>query len=437
MKQLLTIHRRLPAQGQITVDQGVQVQHNTVVGELDYIPGPLVRFDVAGELGIDPSNLTEIIKKDVNSQVSKGDVLAANSEFYSSQDFVSTIDGYVAIWSKYLGYVYIREPLPTGPTEPLVYTAEQMGMSKLQFASEIRVKDNQALQRGQLIFNPKWGIQAPSLCKVSELSLTEGRVVIKPLFQPTRMSALMNGVVTSLDGEGGCTIKSVGHKLIGSIGFGGEQTGIICLPLIEGDILVATAIDDSFKGCIVVSPGGVSLDALQKLAFVEAAGLLLGYIDLNILEAFTKQDPLTNLGVLMDVAYPIVAMQGFRQTMQEENYCLIKSLVGRRAIIKGNTQLRAGVARPELLIPLDEELDLIDQHAFLEEPKIQLGNRVILIRDPEQGAIGRVSALSSQLQYTSAGTLAVLARVALSDGREITTPVNNCLALRDNKEENS
>ncbi|MEM2751628.1 MAG: hypothetical protein QXI94_00885, partial [Sulfolobales archaeon] len=97
---------------------------------------------------------------------------------------------------------------------------------------------------------------------------------------------------------------------------------------------------------------------------------------------------------------------------------------GREAAINGATQVRAGVIRPEVIIPRDDE-----SFAGILEPlgegKMRVGSTVRIIRYPHFGEIGTVVELPVELHKIETESPVRVVRVRLQDGREVLIPRAN------------
>jgi len=89
-----------------------------------------------------------------------------------------------------------------------------------------------------------------------------------------------------------------------------------------------------------------------------------------------------------------VVTEGFGDiAMARATFELLQSLEGKRASINGATQIRAGVIRPELMVPDDGS----GNATVVEGGGLEIGAPVRCIRAPYFGRIGTVSALPVEL----------------------------------------
>ena len=109
--------------------------------------------------------------------------------------------------------------------------------------------------------------------------------------------------------------------------------------------------------------------------------------------------------------------------MAQRTFDLLKSLEGRTASMNGATQIRAGVIRPEVLVPLEEGQTAAPKAAEVFELKI--GTPIRVIREPYFGLLGTVTGLPPQLVTLESGTQVRVLTAKLSDGRDVTVPRAN------------
>ena len=83
--------------------------------------------------------------------------------------------------------------------------------------------------------------------------------------------------------------------------------------------------------------------------------------------------------------------------MAERTFKLLKSLAGKKASINGATQIRAGVMRPEVIVPLEKVPESKKTADISAGTGLDVGMSVRIIRQPHFGAIGKVTALPVKL----------------------------------------
>ena len=139
---------------------------------------------------------------------------------------------------------------------------------------------------------------------------------------------------------------------------------------------------------------------------------LLGY-DLGVAITGTEQ-----------VGFTLILTEGFGTIpMATKTFKLLGSHVGQKAAISGATQIRAGVIRPEIIIPHGERA--AGMSAQSQREGIRIGDPVRIIRDPLFGRIGEVSALPSELTKIPTGSEVRVLEVTFSDGKKVVIPRTN------------
>src|SRR5690606_17177588 len=135
---------------------------------------------------------------------------------------------------------------------------------------------------------------------------------------------------------------------------------------------------------------------------VGAAAVVSGGMDDEDLKDVLGYD----LGVAItgteDLGLTVIITEGFGEiAMAQQTFALLGSRAGAAAAVNGATQIRAGVLRPEIVIPLDSS----DQTAVVDAASekhvagvLQKGTAVRIIRDPYFGVIGTIAALPSEPQ---------------------------------------
>ena len=101
--------------------------------------------------------------------------------------------------------------------------------------------------------------------------------------------------------------------------------------------------------------------------------------------------------------------------MADRTYELLSSNTGKFASINGSTQIRAGVIRPEIIIPSEEESGDISDY---EESDLAIsdGSLIRVIRAPYFGRVGKVKSLPPELTKMESETLVRVAEIEFEDG---------------------
>jgi hypothetical protein len=115
--------------------------------------------------------------------------------------------------------------------------------------------------------------------------------------------------------------------------------------------------------------------------------------------------------------------------MAARTYGLFRSLEGRTASINGATQIRAGVIRPEVIVPFvtdrSSSLSPLPSSLSSESGQLIVGAPIRMIREPYFGLLGTVSALPSEPVKVESEAVVRVLQATLEDGRSITVPRAN------------
>ena len=190
--------------------------------------------------------------------------------------------------------------------------------------------------------------------------------------------------------------------------------------LTEADVTPALA------GKIIVGGANVSGAALRKASDVGVKGIVVGGIIDKDLIAFLGYD----IGVAItdheNIALTLVITEGFGTiAMARRTFDLLKSLEGRSASINGATQIRAGVIRPEVIVPLPSRPERPRVQADGDEGSLAIGTPIRLIREPYFGLLATVAALPPHLTVVGSGASVRVLEATLADGSIVTVPRAN------------
>ena len=110
--------------------------------------------------------------------------------------------------------------------------------------------------------------------------------------------------------------------------------------------------------------------------------------------------------------------------MGSRTYDLLKEHEGKFVSINGATQIRAGVIRPEIVIPLSKK-EIPETSVYESEEKgIGEGSLVRVIRAPYFGRMGLVKSLPPELQKMESETMVRVAEVEI-DNEVLIIPRSN------------
>ena len=186
------------------------------------------------------------------------------------------------------------------------------------------------------------------------------------------------------------------------------------------------------KGAIVVGGARMTAGGIRRAREVGVAALICGGIDDADLRDVLGYD----LGVAVTgsekIGITLLVTEGFGDiAMAKRTFQLLLAHVGKMASVNGATQIRAGVMRPEIAVPLGEASSGEIFTGGATAGILDIGTPVRIIRDPHFGLLGSVSALPEQPAVLGSGSKARVLEVALESGQRVTVPRANVELVGD------
>ena len=268
---------------------------------------------------------------------------------------------------------------------------------------------------------------------IESVSDVTGQVILREPPIPVEVKAYTDGTVTEVLPNEGITVETYGTYIQGIFGIGGETIGdLTVVAESPGDTLVAEQIQAEHRDDILVGGSLVTTDAIQEAIQNGVKGIIAGGID----DADLRELLGYELGVAItgseEIGITLVITEGFGSiAMAEQTFTLLKAREGMQTSINGATQIRAGVVRPEIVIPLGS--DTIETaeagKAGSTEGVLEVGSAVRIIREPYFGQLGRVTELPVELQNLETEAQVRVLRVELANGQQTTLPRANVEAI--------
>ena len=289
------------------------------------------------------------------------------------------------------------------------------------------VEKDEVIARNKGIFGMfKNECRSPASGTIQTISATTGQVMIAGPPIPVQVKAYLPGRVSSVMPGEGVVVENRVALIQGIFGVGGETSGRIVIAVSSHDEeLDADRITEEMAGAVVVGGGRVTAAAIQKAREVGVAAVVSGGIDDSDLKQILGYD----LGVAITgterIGLTVIITEGFGDiAMARRTYELLKERSGDSASVNGATQIRAGVMRPEILIPVDES-QVSAPETSTESGVLELGTPIRVIRDPYFGLIGTVASLPEAPQVLGSGSKSRVLEVSLESGEVVTVPRAN------------
>lgn len=269
----------------------------------------------------------------------------------------------------------------------------------------------------------KW-VQSPIDGVIELISTVTGQVVIRGLPIPVEVDSYIPGKVVEVLLREGAVLETNAAFIQGIFGIGGESHGIIKMGVESpNDELTQDHIKAEHRGMVLVGGSMVAYEALRKAAEVGVSCVVSGGIRHNDIKRFMGEEIGVAITGQEEVGLSIIITEGFgRMKMSQRTFDLLKSFEGYNAAVNGSTQIRAGVLRPEIIIPHGATGDsAVEELASGMVP----GTPIRVIRQPYFGAIGKVANLPVELQQIQTRSRVRVLDVKIEDGKIVTVPRAN------------
>jgi hypothetical protein len=270
-------------------------------------------------------------------------------------------------------------------------------------------------------------VKSPISGDIESVSKITGQVIMREPPIPVEVIAYIDGEVVEIIKNEGVAIKTTGSFIQGIFGIGGETIGQIAMAVDNPkEVLTPGNIDKTFKDKVIIGGSMAEFAALEKARDVGAKGVVVGGIEDQDLKRFMGYDIGVAITGAEKVGITLIATEGFGNLrMAERTFELLKSLSGKKTSMNGATQIRAGVMRPELIVPAAARAPKEKKPDLSTGSGLETGMKVRMIREPYFGLIGKVIGLPVELAHVETEAKVRVLDVELEDKRKVTLPRAN------------
>lgn len=314
-----------------------------------------------------------------------------------------------------------------------VRLSESLGVEAKDAPSFLTVNLGDSVAKGQIIAEGKklFGIfKAPTAeCGfdgvIESVSDVTGNALIREPSIPIEIDGYITGKIVDIIPEEGAIVETRCAMVQGIFGVGGERQGKIRVAVASHDeLLDESHIKESDAGLIIVGGSGMTASAIKKASAIGATGIIAGGIKDSDLIEFLGYDIGVAITGSEKINLTLMVTEGFGfLPMANRTFALLQSLEGQVASINGATQIRAGVIRPEIVVPEPQLTGLSTAEAKVLA--LELGTQIRVIREPYFGAIGSVTGLPPELVTLESGTHVRVLNAKLANGEDVTVPRAN------------
>ena len=316
-----------------------------------------------------------------------------------------------------------------------INAVNRLGIQPKDLREYILKKEGDPVQKDEPIAETKpWVkmlkaiLHSPITGTIESISTVTGQVLLREPPKPIQVHAYIDGTVTEVMEKEGVVMETTASFIQGIFGVGGETVGELAIAVNKpDDVLTADRILPAHKDKIIVGGSFIQHDVIDKAKKAGVRGIIVGGFDDEDLKKLLGYD----LGVAItgseEIGITLIITEGFGKIqMAQRTFELLKSRAGAKASINGATQIRAGVVRPEIIIPhtttgktSGEELDKPIGRGM------EIGDQVRIIRAPYFGKIGKIKALPFAPQKIETEATVRILEVEFPDGSTAIVPRTN------------
>jgi hypothetical protein len=267
-------------------------------------------------------------------------------------------------------------------------------------------------------------VKSPIDGTLESFSEITGQAIVRGAPIPVEVDAYIPGKIIEVMPKEGALIETHAAFIQGIFGIGGEVHGEIQVVVSSNNqVLEAEMIKPEHKGMVLIGGSRVTLDALKKAVEMEVSAIVSGGIRHEDLTTFTGEEIGVAITGQEEVGITLIITEGFgNMNISHRTFELLSEFEGYSASVNGTTQIRAGVLRPEIIIPHDMVED--DSEEALSQGMVP-GTPIRIIRQPYFGAIGKVHGLPVELQRLESESKVRVVNIELDDGEVVTVPRAN------------
>lgn len=319
-----------------------------------------------------------------------------------------------------------------------INVASKLGCDPGDVPELMKKKEGDTIKKGEVLGQNKgiFGlfkskIISPIDGTIEIISRITGQVQLRGEPEPVAIDAYIDGTAVAVHEKEGADIQATASFIQGIIGIGGEAFGEIKICVSKpGEELTADKIDASCKGKVIVGGSYVTHETLKKAVQNGVAGVVVGGIDAQDMKDFMGYDLGVAITGMEKLGLTLIVTEGFgRIDMAAATFELLGRREGAAASMNGATQIRAGVMRPEIIIPLKDGTTAKQGGVETEVQGLTVGRLVRIIRSPNFGVICKITAMPPELRKMESETMVRVLEVEFPDGKRALVPRANVEAI--------
>ncbi len=293
------------------------------------------------------------------------------------------------------------------------------------------IKKGEILAENKPLF--KWfktSIESTVDGTVEAISPVTGQVLLREPPKVLPIKAYVKGRIVEITPNFGVTLEAEGTFIQGIFGIGGETNGEIAVVVSSPDEdLAPESIKENHKGKILIGGKHASLATIKRAIEIGVNAIVVGGIHDRDLRQLLGYDIGVAVTGTEKIGLTLIVTEGFGMIpMADYTFKLLASRNGENASVSGATQIRAGVMRPEIIVPGFPK-NVTECKKDQGRGWIEPGDPIRIIREPHFGVIGTVKSLPPELTVIGSESHARVLEVSLDGGEVIIVPRANIEVL--------
>lgn len=288
-----------------------------------------------------------------------------------------------------------------------------------------RVEERQVIAEISHLFGwMRTACTAPVAGTVESVSARTGHLTVREDPDVIDLLAYVDGTVVDVRPKRGVTVETRAAVVQGIFGLGGERSGRI--RCVDTTRVEAGVLRPDDAGTVIVAPGQATGEGLERARELGVAGIVVGSVGYDDIRPLLGEDIGVAITGQEEIGFTLVVTEGFGDiAMAERTHKLLRELDGRTASLNGTTQIRAGVIRPEVIVPRDDVADVVAVDGLAVSQQLRRGAPVRVIREPWFGRLGTVAGLPEQPVRIETGAEVRVLDVVLDSGETVRVPRSN------------
>jgi len=384
-------HREASLPGEVLVEEGDWVESGGEIVRVREMLSVSHFVDVASREKEGPSGRLRgedfCVKR--GDRVKPGDILVEARRpalfFFSSVRRVkSPVGGVVQTIYPEMGFVRIRQDQQQETTSVTIEVSRRLQCRPESMTDYLRVEEGDEVQQGQVIAvnrrDVRQSILSPHDGQIIVIDEVEGTVVLRRRITQFSVEAFVPGQVVEVIPQTGAIIECQVNRICGVYGMGGECRGTVRLLDPDGP---KAAVDDSMCGQVVVAKGLATAELIFRAQQCGVAAVIAAGMRAQCLYEITGGQTDMTVSSSDPPGLTVIVTEGFGVdlTMDEKILAQLSAHQGQQVYVNGSTQIRAGVVRPEILMPVQAGAAVKKAH-IKSAKDMTAGDRVVILRDP-------------------------------------------------------